>query len=50
MSEHYRQMHFEVVDLSVMSLKERFEHESCNHYAKMENVLLAAINGEEMYE
>ena len=33
-----------------MSLKERFEHESYNHYAKMENVLLAAINGEEVYE
>ena len=33
-----------------MSLKKRFEHELYNHYAKMKNVLLAAINGEEVYE
>ena len=49
-SEHYRHMYFEVIDVFVMSLKERCDHESYNHYAKMENVLVAAINGEEVYE
>ena len=49
-SGHYRQLYFEIINIFVRSLKERFEQESFEHYAKMENVLLAAINGEELFE
>ena len=49
-SGHYRQLYFEIINIFVRSLKERFEQESFEHYAKMESVLLPAINGEELFE
>ena len=47
---HYRQLYFEIIHIFVRSLKERFGPESFEHCAKMESVLLAAINGEELFE
>ena len=43
-------MYLEIIDIFARSVKERFEQESFEHYAKMESLLLAAINGEELFE
>ena len=44
------QLYFEIINIFVRSLKERFEQESFEHYANMESVLLIAINGVELFE
>ena len=46
---HYRQVLFDVVDVFVSSLKERFEQESYNIYASIENLPLCAINCDEVF-
>ena len=45
-ADYFRQVYYEVIDTFLWSLKDRFEQESYQYYAKMENVLLTAINRE----
>ena len=47
--EKYRQMYFEALDLFVVSLKERFEQPTYTIYANIEQLLLTAVNEEELY-
>ena len=47
--EKYRQVYFEALDLFVVSLKERFEQPTHTIYANIEQLLLTAVNEEELY-
>ena len=42
-------MYFEALDLFVVSLKERFEQPTYTIYANIEQLLLTAVNEEELY-
>ena len=46
--DHYRKVYFEVVDVFISSLNERFEQETYKVYLSIENVLIRAINGKEL--
>ena len=48
--DYFRKKYFECIDSIILALKERFNGESYQHYLKLENVLLTAINGEEPYK
>ena len=47
--EKYRQVYFEALDIFVVSLKERFEQPTYTIYANIEQLLLIAVNEEELY-
>ena len=42
-------MYFEALDLFVVSLKERFEQQTYPIYANIEQLLLTAVNEDELY-
>ena len=44
--EYFRKIYFECIDTIVSAMKERFEGESYQHFLKLENVLLTAINSD----
>ena len=47
--EKYRQVYFEALDLFVVSLQERFKQPAYTIYANIEQLLLTAVNEEELY-
>ena len=46
--QKYRQSYYEIIDMLINCLKERFESKTFETYAMMENVLITAINGKEV--
>lgn len=44
--DHYRRIYFEVIDLIVNAIEQRFSQPSFTAYEKMESLLLKGINGE----
>ena len=42
---HYKQIYYDAIGAFIVAVGEKFEQDSFEYYAKMENLLLTSING-----